>query len=1804
MQKFRDWTNKITANKPVNPGHNHQNNAAKQAALAINSASFSSTAPAIVNTVNEHGLNVSEDNHAANEVISPNNPIISISQWASGIINNKRVLNALSPTSNASTANSINPAHSSTVNNSNNPIVNRSPSLRAAASTFSTLDSAEQERLRKERHQQFKELLSDQQQFQSFLKFLTADQQQELLFICEINQLLDRSKDLDEMAIFTASIKIGNIFLRTENSPTNSSNISSPNLPALQSILPETRKHLQNVLPTRLPADFQGNVDYFTGLGSKYDITIILTMLEIARDQVEEGLSKKSLAKFVDFYQKRSSNGSLNQLEAENSDNLSTTSSNSQAEDLSHLLDEYEFEDIIDEPQLYRNFLLYLMEERRHRILAFWAQVQTMLILTTDLAADSAGNSNINNPSSPTRKHSRNESNQYNNSNNIIHNKFPHQAHLHNCRHFSRVIDYSSFSAAEFHHIYQLLLELFAKFQTENANLPRPAQNSMEINKIRANIAELINKVKPNQLKVEKILRLQFWPQFCKSILYSKAIQGINSVQNSGRKQRNALISQLKQQKVTREMLIVECQSEISHQNRHKALEKLSNSYSKVDNTINNVKDSHENCSGETQRLFEYVVVVRAAPPSLQHQSAASPIAQNLQKAVGSSNFVQQSSQRATSEPPSTPPFSFSNLFQNKRGVSGNNIDNSVSKAKLVGNSARNRALRVSSRYPAVDHSSSGLPNNVAELCFPMNNDVEALCSCSPIILPQQCSYLTTAATSLNHQFSIPLATASAVNSKFNPPSAAENNSVDNAAEIPPTDFYGFPIELEHRQEAELYSSNHPCRLFNFVVTVDGIQLYAACLQLSSTEELEEEEITEDEAHYSTEESRSSSSDQKVTARNAANSSAAVQVSNKVRKSSIVLPSISTALVGLTKVNETQPGQPFNLQSFIGDSLKSVKTELKGLIEDNSSSGTTAVSQNANNHVTLNAAANVSSPASMISGSGLFSAALAVSPAAAINSNHPSALAAGAGLSSLSLLSAYSATAQSANQPKGLSPAAPVTPIPPPALPVANPITFNPNHNSNNGIPSASPDYMQASSHNSAVDSPASIHLKFELHEVEKEQGLLDGVISRLQDEITAAEIAEVATAVLTADHDQLISSPPPPKIKRKVQRKICVQYAVCILSRYPNIQLLRDALQSLPITANINELIESPAFKRLLFFTHPPKLHIDMFGLKNSNLTTNISNSSLQPLFSCLHPRRVLSLVESLILERKILLISSQISLLTLLSEVLLSLLYPFQWKYLYVPLLPLQLFKYLSCPTPFLIGIHSCFFKKARDFIDKETIVVNLDNDEISVNITAANNLNAENQHFPAQIREILLQNMNKLFRNNHLQLDHPFVHSNPAASLPLNQGLFNTEKQANSGESISSNITEAGELVITPSPKLSFLSLDNSNSSALQTAPTYNSISTTASSASASASLLLRLEFLKLWSHLLKGYRNFCLYIYDAAEPSIIFDIPSFLSSKPLAYQPFLTALCATSYFPLFIFERSCGHGLETVQYDAFDRYEALLAGQTVHSRYFTGPESAENTEIFAQTDPAINNLAYLGAWQCDSAARIQFSEFCTLLPLDVFISSAFTAAELEEQRRKEQQRARIEQEAKEKAASEEKRRLERQALQRAEAAAARERLTQARNERLDQLNATKQQLEQRRIEKIKQIEAEASKQREVERQRKAALFLRAQQQQAELQRKLAEEKLAQLNNSVDNLLDDEGPKSNASSKNSTAAAANDASNSNKSNVAGGAVDFLDLSSFMDSPSVSSTHNDAVDLTLNQESLLEEIEIFDAETTEELP
>ncbi|CAL1263777.1 unnamed protein product [Larinioides sclopetarius] len=112
---------------------------------------------------------------------------------------------------------------------------------------------------------------------------------------------------------------------------------------------------------------------------------------------------------------------------------------------------------------------------------------------------------------------------------------------------------------------------------------------------------------------------------------------------------------------------------------------------------------------------------------------------------------------------------------------------------------------------------------------------------------------------------------------------------------------------------------------------------------------------------------------------------------------------------------------------------------------------------------------------------------------------------------------------------------------------------------------------------------------------------------------------------------------------------------------------------------------------------------------------TIPVTSTTVYQLFEQLGIHNLVSLFCAAMTEHKILFHSSSYSRLTDACHAVTSLMYPFKYSHVYIPLLPSALIEVLSTPTPFLMGVHSSLKGEVLDLLD--VIVVDLDGGSLLV-------------------------------------------------------------------------------------------------------------------------------------------------------------------------------------------------------------------------------------------------------------------------------------------------------------------------------------------------------------------------------------------------------------------------------------------------------------------------------------------------------
>lgn len=98
----------------------------------------------------------------------------------------------------------------------------------------------------------------------------------------------------------------------------------------------------------------------------------------------------------------------------------------------------------------------------------------------------------------------------------------------------------------------------------------------------------------------------------------------------------------------------------------------------------------------------------------------------------------------------------------------------------------------------------------------------------------------------------------------------------------------------------------------------------------------------------------------------------------------------------------------------------------------------------------------------------------------------------------------------------------------------------------------------------------------------------------------------------------------------------------------------------------------------------------------------------SLAPIFQLFDIKTVIHLVALILCEYRVLIHSSQFSLLCPFAEGLCALIYPFRWQHPYVPILPRVLSEYLQAPLPYILGVHTSWLPELLENGRPEHLVI----------------------------------------------------------------------------------------------------------------------------------------------------------------------------------------------------------------------------------------------------------------------------------------------------------------------------------------------------------------------------------------------------------------------------------------------------------------------------------------------------------------
>jgi pentatricopeptide repeat protein len=312
--------------------------------------------------------------------------------------------------------------------------------------------------------------------------------------------------------------------------------------------------------------------------------------------------------------------------------------------------------------------------------------------------------------------------------------------------------------------------------------------------------------------------------------------------------------------------------------------------------------------------------------------------------------------------------------------------------------------------------------------------------------------------------------------------------------------------------------------------------------------------------------------------------------------------------------------------------------------------------------------------------------------------------------------------------------------------------------------------------------------------------------------------------------------------------------------------------------------------------------------------------------LFECLDIDNIILVWHCMVLERQVLLTSTQLSMLTTASEIFLSLLFPMRWSHAYIPLLPHFLIPILSAPMPYLCGIDKSNLADALYDLSRECVLVDLDKNLVTLGPDTAP-LPPIPPVQEAALRLHLEDNVGMVFREAR-SLTRNDDYSEGGIHLPSHV------KQTAEAmwESKLSLYDEAFHLVFTPEESRKNILNGNDASGMDMSDRDLNGSMLNAEKQNArkqSGWDAVQESFLDSFVYLLRNYRKYLVFPSKHNEGSFGgagFRSKEFIESQRYDMRDFLSQLIGTQMFDNFITKRLYGSGEADVAFFdmAVDRF----------------------------------------------------------------------------------------------------------------------------------------------------------------------------------------------------------------------------------------------------------------------------------------
>uniref|UniRef100_A0A671KL56 DENN domain-containing protein 3-like n=1 Tax=Sinocyclocheilus anshuiensis TaxID=1608454 RepID=A0A671KL56_9TELE len=228
---------------------------------------------------------------------------------------------------------------------------------------------------------------------------------------------------------------------------------------------------------------------------------------------------------------------------------------------------------------------------------------------------------------------------------------------------------------------------------------------------------------------------------------------------------------------------------------------------------------------------------------------------------------------------------------------------------------------------------------------------------------------------------------------------------------------------------------------------------------------------------------------------------------------------------------------------------------------------------------------------------------------------------------------------------------------------------------------------------------------------------------------------------------------------------------SICVISKYPYYNALRDCLSSFLLQlktsrmCEFEEQVKEFSAKLALVPIPPPgPLHV-VFNLRpfqielpsRLDVDRPVMDLNLHLPFLCFKPKQILSIL----MEQRVVFLSTDWAKLALVAECFMIFIHPLRWQHPFVPVLSRQMLDFIMAPTAFLMGCHTSHFEEVAEELDDLVLV---DIDQGTVSSSSSNRL--ELPDVPLTARDCFI------FRAKGLQLQYDLDVCHAASRTDINE------------------------------------------------------------------------------------------------------------------------------------------------------------------------------------------------------------------------------------------------------------------------------------------------------------------------------------------------------------------------------------------------------------------------------------------------